>query len=82
MTWPAVFGAAMVGLCQMYPFLQVFAGRYAIGLAKGIMSLVVDQEGPTKLGIVGGFLSTIFTGLELLAVSLVIGWLEHSPGRS
>ncbi len=77
MIWPAVVGAVLVGLSQFCPILQIFAGGYAIGLTKWLLSLVVSSDQQSKLGIMGGFLATTFTGLELLTISIVLGRLPR-----
>lgn len=75
---PLLLGGVFVGLSQLFPVVQLFAGTAAIEIARLVGLASRDGDGMPRLaGEAGGFAVTLATGVLLMMVSLVLGLLRR-----
>ena len=70
-----IVGGVVVGLAQLFPVLQIFAGMasLAVGEVLGLVDAGGEVSPPGVRSEFGGFIATIMTGGILMAVSVGIG---------
>lgn len=72
-----VFGTLLLAFTQFLPILQIMAGLFAIEIV-GKLNMNFDaglQDMPQATSELAGFLLTVFTGLPLATIAVVLGSL-------